>query len=570
MMMTKRIIHCGLIILILLFAVSPAYSEKKTQPVTDTNISKNTHEMSRLSTLRDVNESILSLSTELKEKEKSFSSVITEEKKKLIQAEVDRINALIDTREKEFVSIVMGDDIDTFQYTSGKAFSLRDELQDIIRPAVEELKRLTKHPRDIEKLRREISFYEKKVPVIKNILENTSRLNRSNSDPDIRKKLELIEKTWSEKEKEYSRQLSKLQFQISQKQISKKPYLRTIQESAAAFFKSRGLHIIMSSLLFISILVLFRFLQRRFSRYIKKNETTSFFHKAMKVFFHVFTLLAALSSSVLLLYSLGDWVLLSIVLILLAGLLWSARQGFAGYWEQIRLLLDIGSVRQGERLIYDGIPWQVRSVNLMTILKNPVLQGGMIRLPLKSLVGLQSRPFHPDEPWFPSRPGDYVMLNDKTWGKVLTQSPEAVVMEVLGGSRKTYPSTDFFQKNPVNQSLNTFAVPVIFGIDYAEQPFITSKIPLKIQTIVSEKLKQESFGEYLTKVTVQFNDAGESSLNLFVYVTFDGKAAEYYFSIGRAVQRILVDACTGNNWGIPFSQLTLHLPDTKSGNGKQV
>ncbi len=58
---------------------------------------------------------------------------------------------------------------------------------------------------------------------------------------------------------------------------------------------------------------------------------------------------------------------------------------------------------------------------------------------------------------------------------------------------------------------------------------------------------------------VQFKEAGASSLDLLVVTTFPGKwAITSYFAIGRTLQRIIVDACTQQGWGIPFPEITVH------------
>jgi hypothetical protein len=54
--------------------------------------------------------------------------------------------------------------------------------------------------------------------------------------------------------------------------------------------------------------------------------------------------------------------------------------------------LDLGSVRQGERLIHGGIPWRVDALNMYCDFSNPDLTGGTMRLPVKELFGLHSRP----------------------------------------------------------------------------------------------------------------------------------------------------------------------------------
>ncbi len=77
--------------------------------------------------------------------------------------------------------------------------------------------------------------------------------------------------------------------------------------------------------------------------------------------------------------------------IALIFLLWGgldAKQTFPMFWEQTKLLLNLSTVREGERAIYNGLPWHIKSLNLYTKLINPALKGGMIRLPLRELIGV--------------------------------------------------------------------------------------------------------------------------------------------------------------------------------------
>ncbi|MBF0203012.1 MAG: hypothetical protein HQK67_01575 [Desulfamplus sp.] len=47
-------------------------------------------------------------------------------------------------------------------------------------------------------------------------------------------------------------------------------------------------------------------------------------------------------------------------------------------------------------------------------------------------------------------------------------------------------------------------------------------------------------------------------MDIMVLADFDGKAASMYDRLNRSIQRWCVDACTANNWTIPFPQLTVH------------
>jgi hypothetical protein len=109
------------------------------------------------------------------------------------------------------------------------------------------------------------------------------------------------------------------------------------------------------------------------------------------------------------------------------------------FMTEARMLLDMGPVREGERVLFNGISWQVKALNMYSILVNPELQGGLLRLPLSELSGMISRPDDPEEPWFPTRKGDFVMLNDGTFGQVLLQTPEVVQLKHVGSCALLQP-----------------------------------------------------------------------------------------------------------------------------------
>ncbi len=521
----------------------------------------------RLSALTDTLETMDRLLTALNGKDAALKAADTEEEKAAIRAEIAQIKASLEKRREEFETIASGGELEIAVPTSDRPFDLREEIQEIVRPLIEELKNVTKRPREIESLRRRIDNLEKTLQKVRDAVASVEGLMASTEDPKLKGQLEDAHGRWQEKEKEIEREIKSLQYQLDQKTASKQSVVKTLQESAGHFFKTRGLHLLLAFLAFAAIFFGLRFISWRLfrARAARAPETRSFYSRIFQVVYQGFTILAALAAALLLLYNFGDWMILSIALIVLVGVAWTARTGLSKFWEQSKLLLNIGTVREGERLIYDGIPWQVGPLNLQTTLTNSELSGGVLRLPLASLIGRQSRPYDGEEPWFPTRTGDYVTLADGTFGKVILQTPETVTMDVLGGCRKTYPAASFIGQNPVNLSKNNFGVGMTFGVDYAHQADVTRDIPERLRAVMMEDLAKEEFGADLIDVLVQFKEAAASSLDLLVWASFAGNAAPYYYAIGRVLQRIAVDACNASGWGIPFTQVTVHQAQAEDG-----
>jgi hypothetical protein len=266
-------------------------------------------------------------------------------------------------------------------------------------------------------------------------------------------------------------------------------------------------------------------------------------------------------SALLVLYLFQDWVLLTLAVVFMIGLAWTSKSAIPRIWGEMLLMLNLGTVREGERLIYNGVPWLVQSLNFGALLVNPELAGGQLRLPLHDLFELRSRSFEPAEPWFPTRLGDWVLLDDGTLGKVVLQTPEVVRLILLGGGRRTWPTPDFLTQSPVVLSTG-FRLSVPFGLDYQHQAFIAREIPTRLASRLREGLLREGYEKDLVNLDVEFAAAGASSLDLHVLADFSGAAAPHYHVLQRAIQRLCVEACNDYGWVIPFPHVTLHMAST--------
>ena len=221
------------------------------------------------------------------------------------------------------------------------------------------------------------------------------------------------------------------------------------------------------------------------------------------------------------------------------------------------MILNLGPVREGERLIYNGLPWEVASLNFQASLHNPLLQGGKLQIPIRDLINYNSRRYDAEEPWFPSKAEDWVVLNDETYGKVRKQTPELVELEVFDAI-KTYPVQSYLESNPYNLSQQGFTLFLGFGLDYQHQNNITNNILNQMQKELDEGLRKSAFAEYIESFSLTFDKADGSSLNYVAQLKMNGEAAAQYLQIPRDFQRLAVESCNRNNWIIPFEQITVH------------
>jgi hypothetical protein len=180
-----------------------------------------------------------------------------------------------------------------------------------------------------------------------------------------------------------------------------------------------------------------------------------------------------------------------------------------------------------------------------------------LRLPVRDLILLRSRIFDVNEPWFPTRLHDWVLLSDQTFGQVISQTIDSVVLLLKGGSEKTYRTTDFLVLAPNALSRN-FQIEEILALDFCHQSQITKEIPDQLEKSIRQGLAASAFAADLKEIRVEFKSAALSSLNLLITAEFLGNSASEYFFIKRQVQSMAVSCCNQMGWKMPFNQVTIH------------
>jgi len=510
-------------------------------------------------------EILIDATAKIKEEIESTGKLLKYQPKELQQqtiADLEVLKRKLAKTEADFSRISTGVDLDALESEKDEAFDWKNEVQDLLGPIIRELKNMTARPRQIEKLRGEVAYTEHLIRVYGKAILNIRDLEGKSPRGDLKKKLLALAAEWESKQKQAENQLTVVRYQLEEKSREKQSLIESTQNIVRSFFKSRGRNMVLAALAFILSFFLLRYGHRLIYRYspIHQSGRRGFLIRLGDVLYAIFSVVGATGALMVTLYASGDWVLLGVAIIFLLGVIWTAKQGLPKFWEQTKLLLNFGSVRENERLIYEGIPWRVASINFYCHLENPELNVGRIRIPLKALTDLSSRPVFEEEPWFPTRINDWILLSDGTFGKVVLQTPELVELILLGGDRKFYPTQTYLGLCPQNLSTG-FRLNSVFGVDYAHQAIVTREIPQRLQAMLVAQLSAEGYADDIHKIQVQFKAAGSSSLDLEILADFSGKAAHHYQKLKRTLQRIAVDACNTYQWVIPFPQVTVHQAD---------
>jgi hypothetical protein len=509
-------------------------------------------------------QSLISLQNQLKSDIETLlgqmKSAQSEAEKRDIQAQLDKLGADLKTTSRNLREIAAGADIASLRAAEESKFNLQEEVFSLLRPALKEMKDMTSHVRLKSDLKDKITYYRDKLPVTERAVSNISGLLQHSEDAALQKQLQTMLAEWQKQLTFMRSELQAAELQLDKLEQSEASLAEASQSYLKSFFQKRGLYLTEALLVVLVILLLSRLSYKAMVRLIPgyRKEHRSFQIRLLDLMHRMFTVVLAILGPMVVFYVVEDWVLFSLGILLLLGIGLTVRQALPRYWQQIQLFLNVGSVREGERILVDGLPWLVRQINIFSILENPVAQISQ-RVRIDELVDLKSRPVRKEEPWFPCVRGDWVLLSDGMRGKVTGISLELVQLIERGGAHRTYQTADFLALSPLNLTTN-FRVKETIGITYNLQQESVTSIPDILKTHVEKRIADEGYADKLLNLRVEFERANTSSLDIVVIADFDGAVADLYNRLRRAIQRWCVEACTENDWEIPFTQLTLHQP----------
>lgn len=495
---------------------------------------------------------------------KKLKTTTSDAEKKELQEELTKLDKQLSESGDDFERIATGVEPAIFTEQKKVSFSWKDELNSLLEPSIKELKQLTARARHKSHLKETISDYGKQVATAHQAVENLNKLLHETKNPKIKASMGELLPAWQSVEKRIRNKLELAQLELAQLENKDSSLIKSSGNSVREFFRTRGLYLAIAFFAFMVILLAFKLLSR-FVFYIlpgANKEQRPFHVRILDIFFQIFSVVSAICGLIFVLYTAEDWFLLSMTLIIFLGLAWTVRQALPKMWQQVRMVLNMGSIREGERIIYNGVPWKVESLNVFCKLFNPAL-GMHLRIPIESMIGHISRPYHIDEPWFPCKKGDWISIDGKIFAKVASLSLEQVELVEIGGRRTIYPTPAFLSLAPANLSRN-YSIKVPFGLSYDLQAEITTTVPQTLKTFIQKKLDENGYGDDCLNLQVDFLQAGASSLDLVVLADFKGEQAAAWKRLERAFGKWCVECCNANNWDIPFPQMTVHLPAANS------
>lgn len=535
-------------------AVPPAKQLEEIQPQ-EPGVAEHLQDI--LSTLQEKQKELLVLQRQLRQAK-------DDAEKQMLRLQQEDLLRAINKQKLSFEQVAVGGlDLTLLNEQPAPEFDWKKELVLVSKPLLDSLKEITEKPRKIEQLRAEMAHLSQLRELASQARQNIQTLQQQEQFKDtLQKQLQELDAQWQKRGADAENALGVARYQLAKLQESEVAPQVAIFTTLRDFLQGRGVTLLIAAIAVLGVWALMRLLLAlllRIYRWKTRNRElrkrrlrwTRLFNYA----FWSLTSLLGLFAAITVFYSRNDVLLLMLTILGVLMLLLNLRTALPRYLNEIRLLLDAGPVRQDERVVYEGVPYQVRGLSVFSILVNPELDG-IRRLPSEVLNGLVSRPLT-DEPWFPCRPGDFIMLEDNRFAEVVKQSVETVQLRIAA-SLVTFPTAQFLQAPVRNLSREGFAVVMTFGVDYQHQAICLTEIPDRLRQALEARLAESEWAAVTELALVEFKEAGASSLDYIIVVKGQGSMAGDYFALGRLVQRTCVEVCNAQGWGIPFNQLTVH------------
>ncbi|MEE9332892.1 MAG: hypothetical protein V3U65_02270 [Granulosicoccaceae bacterium] len=509
----------------------------------------------QLNVIQSVLSSKLDTRSAVREQIKTASADETAELENNLAELNEEINAL----RQSFQQVAVGSvDLSIFNEET-RHFDWRNEVTQIMMPIVQNLKSLTEKPRKIENLKSRITVSKNHFTVIDDALISINLQLISVNEDATRASLEKLKSSWSDKKSETEREMELATVQLENLQRGDISFGEAVKNNLFAFVKGRGLTLLLAAMAATAIWFFMRILSTLLSKRSKREDKNEYRTRQRLVHysFKLVTFLLILIAVIVVFYVRGDVLLLGVAFLFAAAIILGLRNTIPKFLKETRVLLNLGAIREDERVTYNGLPYRVTSLNMFSVLRNPELTG-VIRLPLEEVVTMVSRPAG-KELWYPTSKGDYIVLDNARLMKVVDQTTELVELENLVGTKTTVPTPDFFNTTFDNLTRGEyFSVVGVFGIGYKHQAISNTEIPRRIQHAVHAALIKSETAEHVENVAVELKEAGASSLDYWVCVTMKSTAARSYNRILRSIQQTCVETCSSEGWDIPFPQLTLH------------
>lgn len=495
---------------------------------------------------------------ELQEKKITLTKAIKNEKDELHKKELEdnlaRINSQLQDYSELFEKISLGGlDISRFSSPAKQViqqvddYNWQKELIQIAQPVFAEMKKITDAPRKRDLLRLEQKEIDERLAQINKGLSTLNQIQTNELSDSAKNSLKDIQETWTGTQKELERERKLTTLKLDEL-TAKESFTERLTKGAWGFAKGRGL-ILLITIATVSLL-LYGFNRLLVLLESREKNKISIRWRIFMLLYQIITTFIVVIVTLALLYSSGDMVLFGIAILIILAFLVSSRNSIPKYFTKTRVFLNMGQAREGERVIYNDLPWKVNRINLYTVyLVNPLLENGTVRLTIDHLNTMISRPVKMDETWFPTVVNDVVLLPNGLTYKVQRQTPEYVYL-VSSGTEMIYPSKDFIKDKIVNLTYG-YSTSTELSVSYDSVKHSLEQSIALLNDQLTNFIRTETPDAYkcMKSLTVDFSRISDSGNAIFmISATMGSFATDHRTSILRTIQRGCMHILNQEQW----------------------
>lgn len=436
-------------------------------------------------------------------------------------------------------------------------YDWQKELIKIVQPVFSSLQNLTESQRKRDFIRTTRAELEQNLISIDDALTHLDELDKSRLSEASLKQLKKIHNSWEIKRSYYANQLELINLQYREIEKEGSLHERVIQ-GVWSFVTNEGKILLFSLGTFFGLLYLFSWVLRKIvARHERKvqsqyhvNKTTLAWRITL-LLYEIFSFIISFAALLVILHSSGDMVLFGFAILIILAMAISLRNSIPAYFKRLRTFLNMGLAREGERVIYQGIPWEIEHINLYSVfLLNPLLDNGRIRLTIDCLENMVSRDVPHDEAYYPTVSGDTVLI-DSVYAKVVRQTPETIYLDSYG-TLFEYGTDEFAARKPMNLTAGYIAS-TQFVLDRSHHSDDIDLMILQLKEMVEEQLaKDPSCEAFANAVYSNFREINlYGDLVFGMSISMGANAEGYYYAIPRLLQRSGVAAAERFGWKLP-------------------
>jgi len=512
--------------------------------------------------LLSLSETITARQKRLADLGKAMSSARKDTDKAALQIEIDALALEITQVEQEMDLVVLGLQARQYSKDNGakEPVNIREEFASVFEPIIMSLERATEPARRMEELRQLADQAAKRIVIAQNTLNSINGFRDADVKypKDVQERLDKHHALWENRLQEARNIDIALTEQLAATRRARGNSLKQFSEDFGGFILNRGASLLMAMGLGFGFILLCQMIRSAAAYWYRQthNDVLSASMRILSMFITLIGIIGGFVIAVTIFNIRQDWLMLAMSLLLALALSWTFVRSLPALGEQMRLLMNLGAVREGERTLVNGLPYRIERLSMYTKLVNPALSGGELVYPVRELIGMHSRPVTDGEAWFPTQIGDWIIRDGKHY-QVTKQTPEHVILRRPGGAEDFVPAQEFMD-TLFEVISDGYRAVYEFGLDYKHLAIARIEIPERINQCVQEHVGGILGSEALLSVDTRFVGLGDSALNFTVLADVGPGLGHEWKKMQKYLNHAVVEACLNQKWDIPFPQLVVH------------